>query len=140
MRKIESDFLDQFKRLEYLCNQRFGCEHGVSAYIEKMEEKDEEGRKYIENWENNYKVLKHSRWLRNKIVHEEGDVEIEKTDIKNLKFFIGQFNKMRDPLVVLTDRKEKTRKGNALTQDQINKIAIAGILVVIIIYLMVFNR
>lgn len=62
-------FINSYKRLEKLCNEIYGVNHGVSAYIDDMVRLKSASR-YVFNWDKDLKQLKHYRWIRNKIVHE----------------------------------------------------------------------
>lgn len=62
-------FIDSYKRLEKLCNEMYGANYGLSAYIDDMLN-NPAGAKYIEDWNQTLKQLKHYRWIRNQIVHE----------------------------------------------------------------------
>lgn len=63
-------FINSYKKLEKLCGEIFGsASHGISEYIEEMEHTTN-GKFYVNGWGEDYKKLKHYRYLRNKIVHE----------------------------------------------------------------------
>ena len=63
------NFINAYKKLEKICNDKYNTKHGVSLYIEEMS-KHPDGFKYVPIWNGDLKQLKHYRWLRNKIVHE----------------------------------------------------------------------
>ncbi len=62
-------FIDSYKRLEKLCSEVYGDNHGISAYIDEMVKKSD-GSYCVSGWNEDLKQLKHYRWLRNQIVHE----------------------------------------------------------------------
>lgn len=62
-------FIDSYKRLEKLCNEIYGSNRGLSAYIDDMLN-NPSGTRYVEDWNETLKQLKHYRWIRNQIVHE----------------------------------------------------------------------
>lgn len=62
-------FIDSYKRLEKLCSEVYGDNHGVSAYIDEMVNKSD-GSYCVSGWNEDLKQLKHYRWVRNQIVHE----------------------------------------------------------------------
>ena len=62
-------FIDSYKRLEKLCNEIYGSNHGLSAYIDDMLN-NPSGAMYVLDWNETLKQLKHYRWIRNQIVHE----------------------------------------------------------------------
>ena len=62
-------FLESYKHLDNLCKDMYGSEKGVTTYIEIMEHTS--GGSYrINGWDSDYKNLKHYRYIRNQIVHE----------------------------------------------------------------------
>ena len=63
------EFLDIYKNIDELCKQIYKGNAGVSRYIEDME-KEIQGPKYVSCWEQDYKQLKHIRWIRNQLVHD----------------------------------------------------------------------
>lgn len=67
-------FTDSYKRLEKLCSEIYGDNHGLSIYIDEMISKPN-GAYYVSGWNEDLKQLKHYRWVRNKISHEPGCTE-----------------------------------------------------------------
>lgn len=68
MNQQDNDFFETYKQLDSLCGDIFHCKNGVSEYIRQMEETDSVQDK-IADWSNDYKMLKHTRWIRNQIAH-----------------------------------------------------------------------
>ena len=67
-------FQEAYKRLEKLCGEITGdTQRGVTAYIEAMEA-EHSGRAVI-GWDEDLKMLKHCRFVRNQISHEPGCTE-----------------------------------------------------------------
>lgn len=62
-------FIDSYKKLEKLCSEVYGDNHGVSAYIDEMVKKSD-GAYCVSGWNEDLKQLKHYRWVRNQIVHD----------------------------------------------------------------------
>jgi hypothetical protein len=108
-------FMDAYKRLEKLCRDSLNDDRGVSAYLELME-KTPRGAAKVENWEADYKQLKHYRWMRNKIAHDPGSTEenmCKAADLKWLKDFHKRIMEQTDPLALyrkVTVRKKPTPK------------------------------
>jgi hypothetical protein len=108
-------FMDAYKRLEKLCKDALQDEKGVSAYLELME-KTPRGAAKVENWEADYKQLKHYRWMRNKIAHDPEHTEetmCKSADEKWLKDFYKRIMEQTDPLALYrkaTVRKKPTPK------------------------------
>lgn len=95
-------FLDSYKRLEKLCGEMHGCEHGVTSYIDEMTN-DSAGSRYVGGWDADLKELKHCRWIRNKIVHEPGCSEESMCnicDVQWLNHFYSRIMSANDPLAV----------------------------------------
>ncbi len=67
-------FIHSYKRLEKLCNEIYGNNRGVSAYIDEMVRLTSASR-YIFSWDSDLKQLKHYRWIRNQIAHEPNCTE-----------------------------------------------------------------
>lgn len=109
MKKVEIQFLDKYKELDKICGAMFNVKTGVSEYIATMEKCASAGEQNIPNWKNNYKLLKHLRWIRNKIAHEE-ESPCTKEDLANLKSFIKLIKKEKDPVTLLYYSKNKKAK------------------------------
>ncbi len=95
MKKINSDFFEEFKSLEKLLNDMYGDIHGVKLYIEDMKEND--GKK----WSPELKELIRLNRLRNHLAHDEGAFNedcVTKNDILWLKNFHNNILKGADPL------------------------------------------
>ncbi|MBO7254262.1 MAG: hypothetical protein J6V36_03060, partial [Clostridia bacterium] len=63
--------IEKFGELEQICNQTYDATHGVSVYIEKMDNSNYLDREEVTNWEFFFKKLKEIRHKRNKISHGE---------------------------------------------------------------------
>lgn len=103
MKKADNAFFEAFKELETLCGEIYSCRSGVSEYILDMENNMSEGERKIGNWVNDYKTLKHLRWVRNKIAHEAGDIQIsEDQDLDAVCAFRDRVIRGKDPITLLT--------------------------------------
>lgn len=60
-------FMNSYKRLDNLCRDMNGI--GVTGYIEDMEH-TATGEYYVPGWKKDYLQLKHYRYIRNQIAHE----------------------------------------------------------------------
>lgn len=95
MRKINSQFFEEFKSLEKLLNDMYGDIHGVKLYIDDLKEKD--GKK----WSKELKELIRLNRLRNHLAHDEGAFNedcVTKNDIQWLENFRNDILKGEDPL------------------------------------------
>lgn len=54
-------FIDSYKRLEKLCDEVYSDNHGLSAYIDEMNN-NPNGAYYVPGWDEDLKQLKHTRW------------------------------------------------------------------------------
>lgn len=96
------EFINSYKRLEKLCNEIYGVNHGVSAYIDDMVRLKSASR-YVFNWDDDLKQLKHYRWIRNKIVHELNCTEenmCKYGDTQWIDNFYGRIINQSDPLAM----------------------------------------
>lgn len=80
-----------------LCTQ-----HGVSAYIAEMESTPK-GPYLVQDWDEDFKRLKHYRWLRNQIAHEPNCTEenmCEYDDAQWIDDFYDRIMNQSDPLAM----------------------------------------
>ncbi len=83
-------FMEAYKRLDNLCKDLFESETGVTPYINNLEYILNTGSQPI-NAYSDYKQLKHYRYIRNQIVHENNANETNMCD-KNDTLWIEQFH------------------------------------------------
>ena len=72
MNQRDNTFFEAYKRLDRLCRDILNCQNGVSEYIQQMD-KTPQAQYTVTNWEKDYKMLKHIRWVRNQIAHDTSD-------------------------------------------------------------------
>ena len=84
MNQLESSYIEQYKKVDALLCSRFGVRNGMTEYIDRMDAADEHDRLLVPSWRMYYMSLKHLRWLRNRIVHDEGVSECESFDLAGL--------------------------------------------------------
>ena len=96
-------FLDEYKRLEKLCNELYDQQHGISLYIADMEATPDNLSIMIPSWHVDLKTLKHLRHIRNAMVHDltEQGVNYTHEDIRNLKEFYQRIMEQKDPIALL---------------------------------------
>lgn len=115
MYEIRTDnykFLEEYKRLDALCNDIFGVKDGVSEYIRQMNATPLEFRVY-DDWEGCHGRLIRLRHLRNKLVHEPGafdEVYCTDRDMAWLHFFRNQLLQRADPLVLAAAEQKRREK------------------------------
>ena len=71
---------------------------GVTAYIGQLDETPMTVRYWITEWNDEYRQLKHIRWLRNQIAHSTGNVECTQSDLDWLKGFHNRLLTQQDLL------------------------------------------
>ena len=98
MNTIQIEFLDEYKYVDKICREMFGTEKGVTTYIEQLDETPMTVRYWITEWNNEYRQLKHIRWLRNQIAHSTGYVECTQSDLDWLKDFHNRLLTQQDLL------------------------------------------
>ncbi len=113
MTKIEMEFFDEYKAVDNICRDMFQTQQGVTEYINQMEANDLQGSRRVVNWNEKYKMLKHLRWLRNQIAHDNSAPELEENDLIELQHFHTQLLNQKDPLAVLFKVKRETTNNSA---------------------------
>ena len=98
MDAIQIELLEEYKYVDAICRDMFGAEKGVSAYIEQLDETPMTVRYWITEWNDEYRQLKHIRWLRNQIAHSTGSVECSQADVDWLKGFHNRLLTQQDLL------------------------------------------
>ncbi len=96
-------FMRSYKHLDHLCAGIYpNARNGISGYIEDMEH-NPDGTYLVSGWNDDYKALKHYRWVRNQIAHDEyADEEnmCQPGDIEWLENFHRRIMNQTDPLAL----------------------------------------
>ena len=101
MIELNVKFLEKYKRLDAICKDMFSSKDGVTQYISVMENTDYRYSRYIGEWDEIHRQLKHLRWIRNQLSHEMGAFESEictETDIKWIDYIYKCIINRTDPL------------------------------------------
>ncbi len=98
MDAIQIELLEEYKYVDNICRDMLGVEKGVTAYIEQLEETPIAVRYRITEWNDEYRQLKHIRWLRNQIAHSTEYVECTQSDLDWLKGFHNRLLTQQDLL------------------------------------------
>ena len=98
MDNIHIELLEEYKYVDAICRDMFGTKNGVSAYIEQLDETPVTVRYWITEWNDEYRQLKHIRWLRNQIAHSTESVECTQSDLDWLKGFHNRLLTQQDLL------------------------------------------
>jgi hypothetical protein len=109
-------FIDSYKHLEKLCGEVLNDDRRVSAYIDEMLSTPD-GARFVYSWNEDLKMLKHYRWVRNQIAHEPNCNETNMCQPKDTAWINDFYNRIMnqtDPL---------TLYHKAKTQCQVNNIS-----------------
>ena len=127
---LDYEFFEEYKRLDRLCADMYNSRQGISTYIEKMEENFAQGEQQIDSWRQDYNLLKHLRWIRNKIAHEYDCAGYAgENDLEDIAELYHRFLNMQDPLTLLrriSQRKIKQEK--VFVSDDAQSISAKGFL------------
>lgn len=110
MLELDRELFDEFKRVDAICRDMFSCQHGVSEYINQMERVSVDKRYRIPSWEQDYRALKRTRWLRNQIAHEMTVADCTPSDVEYLREFHDRLLRQQDPLAVLRKAEQEKRR------------------------------
>lgn len=98
MDAIQIELLEEYKYVDAICRDMLGTKKGVSAYIEQLDETPMTVRYWITEWNDEYRQLKHIRWLRNQIAHSTESVECTQSDLDWLMGFHNRLLTQQDLL------------------------------------------
>lgn len=96
------NFISSYKHLEKLCGEVFNDNRRISAYIDEMQSTPN-GAFYVHSWDEDLKMLKHYRWVRNQIAHEPDCDEqnmCDPSDALWLDDFYSRIMNQTDPLAL----------------------------------------
>lgn len=110
MLELDRELFDEFKRVDAICRDMFSCQHGVSEYISQMEGVSVYKRCRAPSWEQDYRALKRTRWLRNQIAHELTAADCTIADVEYLRDFHDRLLRQQDPLAVLRKVEQEERR------------------------------
>ena len=141
-------FLTSYKRLDNLCKDLFRSEKGVAAYINNMEQLNYSYFK-SENFDYDYKTLKHYRHIRNQIAHEnyaDEDNMCNENDVMWIENFHQRILNQTDPIaqyykaskerqqpvkVQKTKQREKPHAANKKTSNKLTIIAAVFLIAIV---------
>lgn len=112
MDNIEILFFEEYKKLDNLCKDLFKSDRGVSQYIEEMECTPFTKSRLVESWQDDYKMLKHVRWIRNNIAHNNECSGCNKSDVKSVKDFYKKIINQKDPFSVIAQKSRELHRRN----------------------------
>ena len=150
MNNIEIIFFEEYKKLDNLCKDLLGSNQGVTQYVNEMEQIPFEKSKLVESWQYDYKMLKHIRWIRNNIAHNNGDSECSESDVQYVKNFYQRIINRTDSfsLINVEIRKAEDNQAsknitnenvdNVVSRDNSNNVFIGITMIALIIILVIF--
>ena len=105
MNNCNSEFFDEFKRLDKLCREIYGRsidnKLGVTLYLEDMASKASTGAALVPNWKSDYNRLRRLRSIRNELAHSPNTFSQEmcsKDDVEFIRSFYSRITSRTDPL------------------------------------------
>lgn len=105
MNNTNYEFFEIYKRIDNFCRDALGGKRGVSDYIEEMERCG----LYLDGA---YDKLKHYRWVRNQLAHENGAMDekiCSAADVEWLNGFYNELLSVADPLSIRRERLERIK-------------------------------
>ena len=128
-------FLEEYKILDESCKVLLESDVGVTEYINIMKEVPEKYSVQINGWTDDFKKLKRSRAIRNKIVHEVGKCEENLStllDVDWLKNFYCRIKEEQDPLslyfkIIRKEQEESENTGDKKKLPLWSKILTGGL-------------
>ena len=112
---------DEFKRLEKLCNEIYGEQHGVTLYIKEMESTPGYAARKIFGWDYDLQGLKRVRHIRNAMSHDDSDSDTDYNfeDVEFIKNFHARIMRGEDPLSLLRKQAETVRTRNKAISEPV---------------------
>ena len=127
MLTLNLEFQEEYKRLDRLCRDYLSSREGVSEYIRQMESTPFCNRRYVFTWEEDYKQLKHVRWIRNQLAHEVGSLNSDICTEDDLDWVQSFYNRIfygSDPFTIIREAKAEEAL-RAKQQAQARKATVA---------------
>lgn len=112
-------FMESYKYLDNLCKDMNGI--GITGYIKDMEQ-EPNGDFYVDGWEKDYLQLKHYRYIRNQIAHENYAHESDMCSAKDIAWLDAFYQRIigqTDPLA-LCYKKNRFRSSQKFTEIKKN--------------------
>ena len=122
MRDLNINFLEEYKSVDNICKDIFGTRDGISEYIRIMENTHWQDYKCVSTWQSDYSELKHARWVRNQITHENGTMDsniCSQNDFNWIKNFRFRILNSKDPLTLIRLEKEEREKRQRIRQQEL---------------------
>ncbi|MBQ6479046.1 MAG: hypothetical protein IJI44_06730 [Erysipelotrichaceae bacterium] len=148
MNELEIELIEEYKRIDILIKDMFNSETGVSEYISRMDG-NQRASYSVPGWNSDYRQLKHMRYVRNRIMHNEGDSLCTESDLDFAYDFHDRLLSMDDPLAklcaarkkpdVYVDYREATQNDYSMRNQYQQRFSVfMKILFLVILFLIVF--
>ncbi len=111
-------FMNSYKRLDNLCRDMNGV--GVTGYIEDMK-REPNGAYAVHGWKDDYRNLKHYRYIRNQIAHDnyaDEDNMCTYEDEEWIDCFYQRIMTQSDPLALYYASTKPRMSGNPRPADK----------------------
>ena len=120
-------FMESYKHLDNLCKDMNGI--GVTGYIKDMEQ-EKNGDFYVAIWKEDYRKLKHYRYIRNQIAHENDVNEnnlCSAGDTAWLHAFSQRILAQTDPLALYYKKQEGIPLQNPRNRNTLRQLHMVSI-------------
>ena len=74
---MNNRFLEQYKRADSICREKYNSESGITNYINLMRDAKNYREQEIAEWDSVLARLMALRHIRNKLTHDVGTLEME---------------------------------------------------------------
>ena len=122
MISTNTEFFNEYKRLDKLCSEIYGVNNGISSYIDAMDSMECYKVKRITDWVDTLRKLKHFRYIRNEIAHGGIDIDgnlCDFEDIDWIKDFYQRIIEGNDPLSLVRKQSVSSGKKNSNVQNKV---------------------
>lgn len=116
-------FIEKYKQIDKICKDMFNSREGVSEYLAKMEETPYSKKQKCYYFDDFYKQLKHFRWIRNQLAHEQSiDSDFcSEDDINWLEDFYDDLLSCNDPLAAVYKEENVHKKSSNTKREVVRK-------------------
>lgn len=103
MRKLNIEFLEEYKQVDKLIKDAYQSETGITTYISYMENYNLLYGRVVDERLEDYKMIKRVRWIRNQLSHDVSiDSDIcEEKDYQWLLLFHKSLLRVEDPISIM---------------------------------------
>ncbi len=133
--ELNSELIEKFGELEQLCNQIYDEPHGVTQYINQMDELESVGRAKVSSWDSIYRALKTVRHKRNQLSHGEVSFSescAEQDDIDFIMAFRKKVLNCTDPISLALNKAKKSNRRASSDSKGCSSEVIKGFMYIIV--------